>query len=122
MKLPTRMRGKGPDSHPGEDTRGWLPPEVRAAWERLPEPVRRLVLPLALVVLAFFYPKHAESLPGAFPGVGALVIGFVQAFNEGLTWYTPGSDWTRSIVFGLLIAILVFRPEGLLGERTPEGQ
>jgi branched-chain amino acid transport system permease protein len=52
---------------------------------------------------------------------GALVIGFIQAFNEGLTWYTPGSDWTRSIVFGILIAILVFRPEGLLGERTPEG-
>ena len=53
--------------------------------------------------------------------LGALVIGFIQAFNEGLSWQTPGSDWTRSIVFGILIAILVFRPEGLLGERTPEG-
>ena len=53
--------------------------------------------------------------------VGALTIGLIEAFNEGLTWYTPGSDWTRSVVFGLLIAILVFRPEGLLGERTPEG-
>ncbi len=60
------------------------------------------------------------NLSGAV--LGALVIGFIQAFNEGLTWYTPGSDWTRSIVFGILIAILVFRPEGLLGERTPEGQ
>ncbi|HSC93133.1 MAG TPA: branched-chain amino acid ABC transporter permease [Gaiellaceae bacterium] len=59
------------------------------------------------------------NLTGAV--LGALVIGFIQAFNEGLTWYTPGSDWTRSIVFGILIAILVFRPEGLLGERTPEG-
>jgi branched-chain amino acid transport system permease protein len=54
--------------------------------------------------------------------VGALTIGLIEAFNEGLTWHTPGSDWTRSIVFGLLIAILVFRPEGILGERTPEGQ
>ena len=54
--------------------------------------------------------------------LGALVIGFIQAFNEGLTGYTTGSDWKRSIVFGILIAILVFRPEGLLGERTPEGQ
>jgi branched-chain amino acid transport system permease protein len=59
------------------------------------------------------------NLSGAV--LGALLIGFIQAFNEGLTWYTPGSDWTRSIVFGILIAILVFRPEGLLGERTPEG-
>ena len=59
------------------------------------------------------------NLTGAV--LGALIIGFIQAFNEGLTWYTPGSDWTRTIVFGILIAILVFRPEGLLGERTPEG-
>ncbi len=59
------------------------------------------------------------NLTGAV--VGALVIGFIQAFNEGLSWHAPGSDWTRSIVFGILIAILVFRPEGLLGERTPEG-
>jgi branched-chain amino acid transport system permease protein len=59
------------------------------------------------------------NLSGAV--LGALLIGFIQAFNEGLSWVAPGSDWTRSIVFGILIAILVFRPEGLLGERTPEG-
>jgi branched-chain amino acid transport system permease protein len=59
------------------------------------------------------------NLTGAV--LGAILIGFIQAFNEGLSWFAPGSDWTRSIVFGLLIAILVFRPEGLLGERTPEG-
>ncbi len=59
------------------------------------------------------------NLPGAV--LGALVIGFIQAFNEGLGWHAPGSDWTQSIVFSILILILVFRPEGLLGERTPEG-
>jgi len=59
------------------------------------------------------------NLPGAV--LGALLIGFIQSFNEGLTWNAPGGDWTRSIVFGILIAVLVFRPEGLLGERTPEG-
>jgi branched-chain amino acid transport system permease protein len=52
---------------------------------------------------------------------GAVLIGLIQACNEGLTWLAPGRDWTRSIVFGILIMILVFRPEGLLGERTPEG-
>jgi branched-chain amino acid transport system permease protein len=60
------------------------------------------------------------NLPGAV--LGALVIGLVQAFNEGLSWAAPGSDWTQSIVFSILILILVFRPEGLLGEKTPEGQ
>lgn len=53
--------------------------------------------------------------------LGGLLIGFIQAYNEGLVIWSPGSDWTRTIVFGILIAILVFRPEGLLGERTPEG-
>jgi len=59
------------------------------------------------------------NLPGAV--LGAVFIGFIQAFNEGLVWHAPGSDWTESIVFSILILILVFRPEGLLGERTPEG-
>jgi branched-chain amino acid transport system permease protein len=59
------------------------------------------------------------NLPGAV--LGALLIGLIQAFNEGLTWHAPGSNWTESIVFTILIMILVFRPEGLLGERTPEG-
>jgi len=59
------------------------------------------------------------NLPGAV--LGALVIGFIQAYNEGLTWHAPGPNWTQSIVFSILILILVFRPEGLLGERTPEG-
>jgi branched-chain amino acid transport system permease protein len=59
------------------------------------------------------------NLPGAV--FGAILIGLIQAFNEGLGWHAPGSDWTQSIVFSILILILVFRPEGLLGERTPEG-
>jgi len=59
------------------------------------------------------------NLPGAV--LGAILIGLVQNFNEGLTWKTPGSKWTESIVFAILIIILVFRPQGLLGERTPEG-
>ena len=59
------------------------------------------------------------NLPGAV--LGAVLIGMIQQFNEGLSWHSPGSDWTQSIVFSILILILVFRPEGLLGERTPEG-
>jgi len=59
------------------------------------------------------------NLTGAV--LGSLIIGMVQAFNEGLSWNAPGPAWTKSIVFAILILILVFRPEGLLGERTPEG-
>jgi branched-chain amino acid transport system permease protein len=59
------------------------------------------------------------NLAGAV--LGGVIIGFIEAFSDGLTWLTPGANWTRAIVFALLIAVLVFRPEGLLGERTPEG-
>jgi branched-chain amino acid transport system permease protein len=57
------------------------------------------------------------NLTGAV--LGAVTIGLIQAFNEGLVG-APGSDWTRSMVFGLLIAILVFRPQGILGEQTSD--
>jgi len=59
------------------------------------------------------------NLPGAV--LGAVTIGLIQSWNEGLPWHMPGSDWTQSLVFSILILILVFRPEGLLGEKTPEG-
>ena len=59
------------------------------------------------------------NLPGAV--LGAVIIGLLQAFNEGLSWHAPGPAWTTSIVFGILILILVFRPQGILGEQTPEG-
>ena len=51
------------------------------------------------------------NLAGAV--LGAICIGLIEQFNEGLELYSPGSDWTCSIVFAILIAILVFRPEGL---------
>ena len=168
MNLPTRKKSSG----------SWVPPQVSAAWERLPGPVQSFALPLALVVLAFFYPKYAGSLPGAFPGVGTLVImlvftmmavglnivvGYAGLLDLGyVAFYATGAytaAWLASLHFeqvtfhfgsigisreavgihisiwlvlliagaltglaGILIAILVFRPEGLLGERTPEGQ
>ena len=59
------------------------------------------------------------NLPGAV--LGAVLIGLIQTFNNTLSWHAPGSDWTQSIVFAILILILVFRPSGLLGEQTPEG-
>jgi branched-chain amino acid transport system permease protein len=58
------------------------------------------------------------NLTGAV--LGAVTIGLIQAFSDGLGWFTPGSDWTRSIIFIVLIAILVFRPQGILGEQVAD--
>ena len=54
------------------------------------------------------------SIPGAV--VGGLVIGLVRALSSAYV----GERWTGAIVFAILIVILVFRPEGLLGRRTKE--
>ena len=54
------------------------------------------------------------NLAGA--ALGGYLIGLIENFNNGLSWHTPGPDWTESMVFILLILILVFRPQGLLGE------
>jgi branched-chain amino acid transport system permease protein len=56
------------------------------------------------------------NLTGAV--VGGVLIGMIQAYNEGFA----DARWTTTIVFSILILILVFRPSGLLGEQTPEGQ
>jgi branched-chain amino acid transport system permease protein len=56
------------------------------------------------------------NLSGAV--AGGILLGFIQAYNEGFL----DARWTTTIVFSILILILVFRPSGLLGEQTPEGQ
>jgi branched-chain amino acid transport system permease protein len=54
------------------------------------------------------------NLPGA--ALGGLVIGFLSAWSDQYI----SARWTNAIVFSILILVLVFRPHGLLGERTPE--
>jgi branched-chain amino acid transport system permease protein len=43
--------------------------------------------------------------------VGAFVIGMIKSMSDGYI----GSEWTRVVIFGLLILLLVFRPSGILG-------
>lgn len=43
--------------------------------------------------------------------LGAYIIGMVQAMSDQYI----GGEWSRVIIFGLLILLLVFRPSGLLG-------
>ncbi|REK07479.1 MAG: branched-chain amino acid ABC transporter permease [Planctomycetota bacterium] len=54
------------------------------------------------------------NIPGAV--LGGLVIGLARAFGSGYV----GERWTSALVFVILIAILVFRPAGLLGTHARE--
>ena len=54
------------------------------------------------------------SMPGAV--TGALVIGLVRSMSDAYL----ETRWTNTIVFGILVLILIFRPSGLLGSRAKE--
>jgi branched-chain amino acid transport system permease protein len=54
------------------------------------------------------------NMPGA--ALGGLLIGFLSAWSDQYI----SARWTNAIVFAILILVLVFRPQGLLGERTPD--
>jgi branched-chain amino acid transport system permease protein len=54
------------------------------------------------------------NMPGA--ALGGLLIGFLSAWSDQYI----SARWTNAIVFSILILVLVFRPQGLLGDRTPE--
>ncbi len=48
--------------------------------------------------------------------LGGLIIGVIQSLTDSRL----GPQWTEAVVFGYLIAIMVLRPRGLLGEETRE--
>ena len=54
------------------------------------------------------------NLQGAV--LGGLIIGCVQQISDNRI----GGEWTPAIVFIYLVLIMVFRPQGLLGEETRE--
>jgi len=54
------------------------------------------------------------NIPGAM--IGGLLLGIVESLLSG---YVSGA-WKDVFVFLLLIATLIFRPTGLLGEKTAE--
>ena len=54
------------------------------------------------------------NVPGAV--LGAIVLGLVRSLGSRYA----GEEWSEAIVFGILVIILLFRPNGLLGARIPE--
>jgi branched-chain amino acid transport system permease protein len=54
------------------------------------------------------------NLKGAV--LGGLIIGVIEQISDNRI----GTSWTPAVVFGFLVLIMVFRPQGLLGEETRE--
>ncbi len=48
--------------------------------------------------------------------LGGVIIGIIQGISDNRI----GNDWTPAIVFIYLVIIMVFRPQGLIGEETRE--
>jgi branched-chain amino acid transport system permease protein len=61
------------------------------------------------------------NLKGAV--AGGLIIGVIQAISDSgdFLGIPLGPQWTPAVVFGVLILVMVFRPQGLFGEETREG-
>jgi branched-chain amino acid transport system permease protein len=54
------------------------------------------------------------NIPGAV--LGGLLIGVVGELGKAYV----GAKWSEALIFGILIIVLIFRPNGLLGARTRE--
>jgi branched-chain amino acid transport system permease protein len=54
------------------------------------------------------------QVPGAM--VGALLLGLIEEFVVGYT----ASSWREAVAFGVLILVLLFKPEGLFGRAAAE--
>jgi branched-chain amino acid transport system permease protein len=48
--------------------------------------------------------------------LGAIIIGIIQGISDNRI----GNEWTPAIVFLYLVVVMVFKPQGLLGEETRE--
>ena len=61
------------------------------------------------------------NLTGAV--LGGFAIGIIWALSDGFMrelvsgW---GPHWTNSVIFGVLVLVLVFRPSGILGQQTAD--
>jgi branched-chain amino acid transport system permease protein len=48
--------------------------------------------------------------------IGGLIIGCIQQISDNRI----GNEWTPAVVFAYLVIIMIFRPQGLIGEETRE--
>ena len=50
---------------------------------------------------------------------GGLLIGFIESINH-LKPAALGSNWNQTVIFSVMILMLVYKPEGLLGVKSAE--
>jgi branched-chain amino acid transport system permease protein len=53
------------------------------------------------------------SIPGAM--AGGLILGFAESYAAGYWPGSAGTRWTDLVIFAILIAFMIFRPQGLFG-------
>jgi branched-chain amino acid transport system permease protein len=77
--------------------------------------VYNLGLRLGLIAFTAAVLGGIGNLVGAV--LGGLLIGIIEALNGAVGL---GQSWSQTVIFAILITLMVFKPEGLLGKRTTE--
>jgi branched-chain amino acid transport system permease protein len=52
--------------------------------------------------------------------LGGVLIGLIQALNDSALGFFPGQKWTQTVLFGILILMIIFRPGGIFGQHQQE--
>ncbi|MBA2278263.1 MAG: branched-chain amino acid ABC transporter permease, partial [Chloroflexia bacterium] len=55
--------------------------------------------------------------------IGGCAIGLIWSMSDGfIPTYVSGwgAQWTNSVIFGILVLVLIFRPSGLFGQATAD--
>jgi len=52
--------------------------------------------------------------------IGGVLIGVIQSLNDSGLGFFPGQKWTQTVLFGILILMIIFRPGGIFGKHQQE--
>ena len=52
--------------------------------------------------------------------IGGVLIGVIQSLNDSGLGFFPGQKWTQTVLFGILIMMIIFRPGGIFGTNQQE--
>ncbi|HSB87072.1 MAG TPA: branched-chain amino acid ABC transporter permease [Ilumatobacteraceae bacterium] len=52
--------------------------------------------------------------------IGGVLIGLIQGMNDSGLGFFPGQKWTQTVLFGILIMMIIFRPGGIFGTHQQE--